>query len=223
MNAPTVLLAALVGGSLMLIQSTAGAAGNPESGQQKAAACMGCHGADGNSPALPPPAEPWPKLAGQVPEYIVKQLQDFKAGRRKNEQMSPQAQNVADADLADIAAYFGQQKVAPADPGEKDLLAQGERIFLKGKGRPHVIAACVGCHGLQGAGNRDWSKLMAKQPTVLAPAIGGQHANYIAKQLKAYKDGSRNNDVAKVMRDIAAGLDERDIEAVATYVASVRR
>lgn len=223
MHATTALLAAFLGGSLMLCQTAAVAAGNPEAGQQKAAACMGCHGADGNSPALPPPAEPWPKLAGQLPEYMVKQLHDFKAGRRQNEQMSPQAQNVADVDLADIAAYFAQQKIVAGEPAAAELHAQGEKLFLKGKGRPGVVAACVGCHGPQGAGNRDWNRLMARQPTVLAPAIGGQHASYIAKQLKAYKDGSRSNDVAKVMRDIAGRLDDREIEAVAAYVASIRR
>ena len=199
------------------------AAGNPEVGQQKAAACMGCHGADGNSMALPAPAEPWPKLAGQVPEYIVKQLHDFKAGRRGNAQMSPQAQAVSEADIPDIAAYFAQQKVKPGDGGNKELLATGEKLFYKGKGRPEVVAACVGCHGLGGVGNRDWKKLMANQPAILAPAIGSQHASYLVKQLKAYKDGTRTNDAAQVMRNITARLSEQEIEAVSVFVASLTR
>jgi cytochrome c553 len=211
-----VLAAALAGGQ-------AGAAGNPELGQQKAAVCMACHGPDGNSPALPAPAEPWPKLAGQVPEYIVKQLHDFKAGRRSNEQMSPQAQTLADADAADIAAYFSGQRVNRQEAAQKELLARGEQLFLKGKGRPQVVAACVGCHGLNGVGNRDWKKLMAKPPAVLAPAIGGQHANYLVKQLKAYRDGSRSNDQGRVMADIAARLDEAEMLAVAEYVSTLAR
>ena len=203
--------------------STAFAAGNPEAGQQKAAACIGCHGADGNSMALPPPSDPWPKLAGQLPEYITKQLQDFKAGRRSNVQMSPQAQAVSEADIPDIAAYFAQQKVKPNDEGNKELLAAGEKLFYKGKGRPEVVAACVGCHGLGGIGNRDWKKLMANPPAILAPAIGSQHASYLVKQLKAYKDGSRSNDAAHVMRNITARLSDQDIEAVAVFVASLNR
>jgi len=83
-----------------------------------------------------------------------------------------------------------------------------------------VVPACIACHGRSGEGNRDWGKLMSKVPTVLAPAIGGQHATYLEKQLKAYKDGSRNNDEAKVMRDITARLSDADIAAVAEYAAT---
>lgn len=199
------------------------AAGNPELGQQKAAVCMACHGPDGNSMALPPPTEQWPKLAGQLPDYIVKQIYDFKAGRRKNEQMSPQAQALSEADLPDIAAYFAQQKVKANEAQPQELMAQGEKLFTKGKGRPSPVAACVGCHGLNGVGNKDWNKVMSRVPAVLAPAIGGQHASYISKQLKAYRDGSRANDPAKVMRDIAGRLDDKDIDAVSAYIASLAR
>jgi len=211
----------LAGVVFAVLATTALAAGNPEAGQQKAAACAGCHGADGNSVALPSPAEPWPKLAGQVPEYIAKQLQDFKAGRRSNTQMSPMAQAVSEADIPDIAAYFARQKVKPNDAGASESMAAGEKIFFKGKGRPDVVAACVGCHGLVGAGNKNWDKLMATQPAILAPAIGGQHASYLVKQLKDYKDGKRTNDAAQVMRNITARLSHQEIEAVAVYVASL--
>ena len=176
-----------------------------------------------SSPPLPPPTEQWPKLAGQLPEYLLKQLHDFKAGRRANEQMSPQAQAVSDADMADIAAFFAGQKIGPNEAGNKDLLAQGQTIFLKGKGRPQPVPACIGCHGPNGVGNRDWGRIMSKAPTVLAPAVGGQHASYIARQLKSYRDGSRNNDVAHVMRDIARRLDDKDIDAVSEYLAGLGR
>lgn len=193
-------------------------AGNPDAGQQKAAACMACHAPDGNSPV-----DMFPKLAGQVPEYLDKQLHDFKAGRRTNEMMSPQAQQVAEADIADISAYFAKQVVKPGASTKPDLLAAGQKIFEKGKGRPNVVAACIGCHGLTGGGNRDWSKMMAKPPAVLAPAIGGQHAGYLVAQLKAYKEGKRANDNASVMRNITARLDDKDIEAVAEYVSTLAR
>lgn len=208
----------LLCGVLLLAASLgAGAAGNPAAGQEKAAACMACHGPDGNSLA-----DMWPKLAGQLPDYLLKQMKDFKAGRRSDEQMSPQAANLPEADMPDIAAYFASQNI---QPGEMDpvLKARGEQIYLKGKGRPVPATACIGCHGPAGDGNKDWNKTWAKVPTVLAPAIGGQHAAYIEKQLKAYRDGSRNNDPAKVMRDIARGLSDDEIKALASYVAGLKR
>ena len=193
------------------------AAGDPAAGQQKAAACMACHGPDGNSLA-----DMWPKLAGQVPDYIVKQLQDFKAGRRADEQMSPQAANLSEQDMADIAAFFAGQKPSAAE-SDKALLARGEQLYLKGKGRPQPVTACTGCHGPAGAGNRDWKKLMSQAPAVLAPAIGGQHPAYVTKQLKAYRDGSRGNDAARVMRDIARGLGDMEIAALAAHIARLGR
>ncbi len=198
-------------------------AGNAAAGQQKSAACGACHGADGNSPAEIYAALKAPKLAGQLPDYIAKSLHDFKAGRRINDVMSPQAQAVAEVDIADIAAWFASQKVQPNKAQNTELLAQGERIFFKGKGRPDVIAACVGCHGLNGVGNRDWAKIMSNVPAVLAPAIGGQHAGYLSDQLKAYKSGKRATDPARVMRDIAGRMDEKDIAAVSEYIATLGR
>ncbi len=197
-------------------------AGNAEAGQAKAVACGGCHGADGNSAPEIYAALKAPKLAGQVSEYIAKSLHDFKAGRRVNETMSPQAQAVAEVDIADIAAYFGSQKAKAGTAANKDLLAQGEKIFFKGKGRPDVVAACVGCHGLNGIGNRDWAKIMSRPPVVLAPAIGGQHAGYVSDQLLAYKSGKRATDPGHVMRDIAGRLTEQDIVAVAEYITTLQ-
>lgn len=202
---------------LAVATGSAGAAGNPEAGRQKAAACMACHGPDGNSLA-----DMWPKLAGQVPEYIVKQLQDFKAGRRSDEQMSPQAANLGEQDMQDIAAFFASQKVSVAE-SDRTQQARGEQIYLKGKGRPQPVTACTGCHGPAGAGNREWSKTMSQVPAVLAPALGGQHPAYVAKQLKAYRDGKRSNDAAKVMRDIARGLGDTEIAALAAHIARLER
>ena len=213
------LLAALACAALT---SVSGAAGNPDAGKDKAAACGGCHGVDGNVAAEIYAAVKAPRLAGQVPEYIVKSLHDFKAGRRVNESMSPMAQSVADVDMADIAAYFAAQPITALSTDKKDLLAQGEKIFYKGKGRPDPVAACVGCHGLGGKGNRDWGKIMARVPTVLAPAIGGQHPGYLAGQLLAYKSGARATDEGKVMRDITGRLTEQDILAVAEYLGTLK-
>lgn len=201
----------------ILAVSSSHATGNPDAGQQKAAACMACHGPDGNSLA-----DMWPKLAGQLPDYLVKQMKDFKAGRRTDEQMSPQAANLAEGDMPDIAAWFAAQAIQPGE-GDPALRAKGEQIYRKGKGRPVPATACIGCHGPAGAGNKDWNKTWAKMPAVLAPGIGGQHAAYIEKQLKAYRDGTRNNDPAKAMRDIARGLNDDEIKALAAYVATLKR
>ena len=202
---------------VILAASLSHAAGNPDAGQQKAAACTACHGPDGNSLA-----DMWPKLAGQLPDYLVKQMKDFKAGKRADEQMSPQVANLAEADMPDIAAWFAAQAIRPGE-GDKALRAKGEQLYLKGKGRPVPATACVGCHGPAGAGNKDWNTTWTKVPAVLAPGIGGQHAAYIEKQLKAYRDGTRSNDPARVMREIARGLDDGEIKALAAYVATLKR
>ncbi|MFO1219820.1 MAG: c-type cytochrome [Burkholderiaceae bacterium] len=192
--------------------------GNAQAGQTKAAVCAGCHGPDGNSPL-----DQWPKLAGQLPAYIGKQLHDFKAGRRKNDQMSPMAQPLSDQDIQDLAAYFSSQKASRVAVARNERLALGERIYLKGKGRPEVVPACVGCHGPGGVGKADWPVTMIREPVVLAPAIGSQHAAYTGAQLKAYKTGGRSNDLSHVMRDVAGRLSEGEIAAVADYVASLGR
>ncbi len=190
--------------------------GDAAAGKTKSASCAACHGADGNS------VNPeWPKLAGQIPEYIVKQLTELKTGRRANPIMSPMAQPLSAQDIADLAAYFGAQTVQPG-VGKTELMALGEKIYHKGKHRPHVTA-CLGCHGPAGAGNREWAKKLAAAPAVLAPAIGGQHAEYVAKQITAYQTGARKNDVGHVMRDITAHLTEQEITALAEYISTLRR
>lgn len=195
----------------------ASAAPDALAGQNKSAVCAGCHGADGNSGVNPE----WPKLAGQVPQYIVKQLHDFKSGRRNDQAMSPMAQPLTSQDIEDLAAYFAAQK-AQAGAGKPELKARGREIYEKGIHRPKVVA-CVGCHGPQGAGNRDWSRSMAAQPAMLAPALGGQQSAYVLKQLKAYKAGGRGNDVGHVMRDVLSHLTEEDMVAVAEYITALKR
>lgn len=190
-------------------------------GGSQAAACKACHGSDGNSPLLPPLAEQAPKIAGQFPEYITKQLYDYKFGRRKNDQMSLQARNVPDVDMARIAAYFAAQRIKPNRVADKSLYGRGETLYLRGRGRPNQVTACVGCHWKNGAGQRDWPKSFKIAPALLAPAIGGQHARYVVKQLAAFRDGSRTNDVGRIMYSIAVRLDDEDIAALAEYVSAL--
>lgn len=194
----------------------ASAAPDAAAGRAKAAACGACHGPDGNSVA-----PEWPKLAGQVPQYLVKQLHDFKAGRRSDQTMGPMAQPLSEQDIEDLAAYFSTQRIQPGG-GKAETMAMGREVYEKGRHRPKVLA-CIGCHGPRGEGNRDWSRNMAVQPVLLAPALGGQQAGYVLKQLKAYKSGDRANDVGHVMRGIVSQLTEADMAAVAEYITALRQ
>lgn len=167
------------------------------------AVCAACHGADGNSGA---PANP--KLAQQHPEYLVKQLQEFKAGKRANAIMQGFAATLSDADMKNIAAWVTSKKAKPGFAKDKELVALGERIY-RGGIADRQIAACAGCHSPTGSG------IPAQYPR-----LGGQHAEYTDAQLKAFRDGTRKNSVQ--MSQVAAKLNDREIKAVSDYVAGLR-
>ncbi len=197
----------LVSVSMVLAIAASGvqAAGDAAAGKAKSAVCMACHGPDGNSP------NPiWPKLAGQHASYIKKQLNDFKAGARKNELMAPMAAPLQDQDIEDLAAYFSSQKQKPGEAAA-DQVALGERVFRAGNPEKGV-AACGGCHGPNGAGN----------PGARFPRIAGQHAAYLEKALKDFRDGKRSNDLNKMMQGVASGLSDAEIAAVAQYLQGLR-
>jgi cytochrome c553 len=181
------------------------AAGSKEAGQAKAATCSACHGMDGNS--LNPE---WPSIAGQHSSYILAQLQAFKAGNRQNILMSPMAMILSDEDMADLAAYFSAQ---PRRGGETEpsKLKLGQRVYRSGKPDSQVMA-CAGCHGPAGQGNAP----------AAYPSIQGQHATYVAAQLRAYKAGARSSDPNQMMRNVAVALSEDEIDAVASYVQGLR-
>ncbi len=191
------------------------AAGNPEAGKSKSAACVACHMVDGNS-VMPE----WPKLAGQIPHYLVSQLKAFKSGERVNAVMAPMVKPLSEQDMEDIAAYFSSQtiKMGVADQGQ---MAVGEKLYKKGEFYT-PLTACIGCHGMDGQGNRTWEDTMPIPPTVLAPAVGGQHAAYLAKQLQAFRSGERANDVGQVMQKIAQQMSNEQINAVAQYITQLQ-
>lgn len=172
-------------------------------GKKYEAVCASCHGADGNSAA---PENP--KLAGQHPEYLVKQLTEFKNGKRKNAIMQGFAATLSDEDMRNIAAWAASQKAKPGFAKDKALVAAGERIY-KGGIQDRGIAACAGCHSPSGAG-------IPSQ----YPRLAGQHADYIASSLKAYRDGGRTNNA--IMTGVAAKMNDREIKAVADYLAGLR-
>lgn len=178
------------------------AEGNAAAGKEKSATCAGCHGPDGNS------ANPeWPKLAGQHPKYLEKQLNDFKAGsERSNAMMAPMVAPLSEQDMADLAAYFAEQ-TAQVGAADEALVALGQRIYRGGNIKTGV-AACSGCHGPAGAGN----------PAANFPALSGQHAKYVENQLYAFKKGERSNDANKMMRSTAGKMSDEEIKAVSSYI-----
>ena len=191
--------------SLLLALCLAGAAqaaGDPAAGQAKAVVCGACHGVDGNSALAN-----FPKLAGQGERYLLKQMQDIKSGARPVVEMTGMLEPLSEQDMADVAAYFASQKMS-VGAADATLVERGQALFRGGK-LAEGMPACTGCHSPDGAGIA----------TAGYPHLGGQHAGYIAKQLTAFREGERSNDGdAMIMRDIAAKLSNKDIEAVSSYV-----
>jgi len=167
------------------------------------AVCASCHGSDGNSGT---PANP--KLSQQHPSYIVKQLQEFKLGKRANAIMSGMVAALSDADMKNIAAYLSSKNAKPGFAKEKDLVALGERIY-RGGVSDRQIAACAGCHSPNGAG-------IPSQ----YPRLSGQHADYTITQLTSFRDGVRKNSLQ--MNQVASKLNDREIKAVADYISGLR-
>jgi cytochrome c553 len=167
------------------------------------AVCVSCHGADGNSAIAVNP-----KLSQQHPEYLVKQLQEFKAGKRKNPIMQAIASALSDDDMKNISYWAASKKAKTGFAKDKDLVALGERIY-RGGVADRQVAACAGCHSPNGAG------IPAQYPR-----LAGQHAEYVAAQLTNFRDGGRLNSLQ--MSQIAAKLNDREIRALADYVAGLR-
>jgi cytochrome c553 len=177
---------------------------DPAAGEARfGAVCAACHGAGGNSGT---PANP--KLAQQHPEYIVKQLQEFKSGKRPSPIMQGFAAQLTEQDMKNIAAYVGTQKAKPGFAKDKELVALGEKIY-RGGVQDRQVPACAGCHSPNGAG------IPAQYPR-----LSGQHADYAASQLVAFRDGIRKNSVP--MAQIASKLSDREIRAVSDYIAGLR-
>jgi len=182
---------------------------DPAKGQQIASqVCAPCHGADGNSTIAVNP-----RLAGQSAEYLVKQLTDLakpagdKTGR-ENPVMSALAMTLSEADRRNVAAWFSGQAPKASLARDKELAELGQRIYRSGIAEK-AVPACAGCHGPTGAGL-----------PVLYPRIGGQFSEYLAAQLKAFREGSRRNNLP--MQQIAFRLSDPEINAVADYAAGLR-
>ena len=172
--------------------------------------CAACHGADGNSQLAVNP-----KLAGQHPDYLYKQMKNFKAAdgkpaERNNAIMNGMIAAFDDGQMRDLAAYFSAQTQTGDVAKNRETIELGQKLYRSGdlsKGLP----ACAACHGPAGAG------LPAQYPR-----IGGQFAEYTEVQLKSFRDGVRANDPNKMMRMVALKMTDAEIKAVADYVAGLR-
>ena len=165
--------------------------------------CAACHTADGSrgSPANP-------ILAGQHPEYLAKQLHEFKSGKRNNVVMKGFAATLSDEDIRNVAAFYASKSAKPGFAKNKDGVKLGEKIY-RGGIADKAVAACAGCHSPNGAG-------MPAQ----YPRVGGQHADYTEAQLVAFRSGARGN--SEPMNIIAARMSDAEIKAVSDYLAGLR-
>ena len=172
-------------------------------GATLAAACQACHTADGSRGAVANPI-----LQGQHPEYLVKQLVEFKSGKRVNAVMKGMAAPLSEDDMKHIAAFYATKQAKPGFAKNKDTIALGEKIY-RGGIADRNIPACAGCHSPNGAG------IPAQYPR-----MAGQHAEYTEAQLLAFRSGARANSAQ--MTGVAAKMNDREIKAVSDYIAGLR-
>jgi cytochrome c553 len=165
--------------------------------------CAACHAPDGNSMI---PANP--KLAQQHPEYLLKQLKEFKSGKRANAIMSGMVASLSEDDMKNIAYWLASKNAKPGFAKDKETVLLGERIY-RGGIADRQIPACAGCHSPDGAG------IPAQYPR-----IAGQHTDYAVTQLVAFRDGVRKN--SPQMSGVAAKMNDREIKAVSDYIAGLR-
>ena len=205
------------------------AEGNISSGKEKAAACVSCHGDNGNSVV-----SSFPKLAQQHSSYLIKQLKAFKSGTRQNPMMSSIAMGLTDEDMTDIAAYYAEQEVSANqlpvldDEDEKPaateakkktdgndaiqtIIAQGSDLYRNGD-LPREVSACIACHGPFGEGNK---------PAAF-PLLKSQHADYLIKTLTDFKNDSRSNNPENMMHMIAKKMTDEEIKAVSYRISMMK-
>ena len=206
MKSPLLLLLAAVFAAPVFANDAKPAAAKPDLGKGEEIAtkvCGACHAFDGNRGLTANPI-----LQGQHPEYLVKQLKDFKSGVRANAVMKGFASTLSAEDMRNVAAFYASKTAKPGFATNKDTLAMGERIY-RGGIADRKIAACAGCHSPNGAGI-----------PVQYPRLAGQHGEYSENQLIAFRSGQRANSLQ--MAGVAAKLNDKEIKALADYMAGLR-
>ncbi|MCF7504270.1 MULTISPECIES: c-type cytochrome [Vibrio] len=195
----------------LLASCSVWAQGSIEAGKAKSQTCVACHGADGNSLITQ-----YPKLAGQHEKYLDKQLKELKLGMtsggkqgRNEPVMGAMAMSLSEEDMADLAAYYASLPISSNSTPE-NVVDEGKVLYTAGDAE-RGVTACTACHGPRGNG------------TELSgfPKISGQHADYIKAQLEKFRDGSRNNDMNAMMRDVAKKLTDADIDTLSKYVGGL--
>ena len=187
-------------------------------GKAKAVTCIACHGADGNS-VVPT----FPKIAGQSAKYLFKQLQDFKLKLRTDATMNAMVLPLSTQDMQDISFYFASQDPKPATQvvdGNSKAFLVAEKIYKTGD-KKREITACIACHGAFGKGI----------PSAGFPLIAAQHSLYTAKQLKAFRQQSINQQIgtdtaqrinSEMMNDVSKSLTNQEIDALAAYIQALK-
>ncbi|MCC6202705.1 MAG: cytochrome c4 [Gammaproteobacteria bacterium] len=175
-----------------------------QDGKDKAAPCPACHGADGNSIA-----PIWPNLAGQHVQYLTAQLAAFKSGARQDPSMTPMAMPLSDADMQEISAYYSSSQPA-INSMDVSQAAAGAAIY-RGGNPASGVPACMACHGPDGSGNG----------LAYYPALRGQNAEYVVKQLRDYRDRNRTTDGNETMQTIAQRMTVEEMESVARYMSAL--
>lgn len=178
-------------------------AGDVKAGQEKSAMCSSCHGTDGNSP-IPM----YPKLAGQSANYLAKQLADFKSGERKDPVMAGMVAGLSAQDMQDLATFFAVQTSTPGAGEASDV---GHKLYFGGDSKKG-ITACIACHGVKGKGMSHAG----------FPALAGQNADYLKKQLVSFRSADRANDRNSMMTNIAIKLSDSDIDELVKYMSSLK-
>jgi cytochrome c553 len=194
--------------------SSAPIIGDAVAGQVKAESerCLECHGNAGEGHGFSNGADgKFAKLVGQYPEYIVKQVEDFRAGKRRNDFMTMMANSISDTDLADIAAYFASQNKMQPDIEITGDGAIGRNLFINGDATRNIVA-CISCHGVDGQGIAG---------STVNPIIGGQGQTYLASQLFDWRSGARSNSVGGVMNMVTKSLTDEEIRSLANYAAGL--
>jgi len=205
------ILALSLAATLTTVSAAESAKPDPAKGQTIASqVCAACHGADGNSPS---PVNP--TLAGQTPEYLEKQLKNFKAepgkkAERENPVMAGMVATLATPDdVRNVAAYYASQTPKGGASKSKELVFLGQKLY-RGGNPATGLPACAGCHGPAGAG-----------VPAQYPRLAGQHADYTTAQLKSFHDGQRANDTNRMMRAVAGKMTEAEMRAVSDYIAGL--
>ncbi|MEO5688991.1 MAG: c-type cytochrome [Burkholderiaceae bacterium] len=196
-------LAALLATPVMADEAKAPAKPDLAKGAASAATCAACHTSDGSRGA-----PTFPILQGQHADYLVKQLTEFKAGKRVNAIMNGMGATLSADDMRNVAAFYESKAAKPGLSKSPSTVALGQKIWRGGIADKQV-PACAGCHGPTGAG------IPAQYPR-----LGGQHAEYVSAQLGLFRAGTRANSAQ--MMTISARLSDAEIAAVSDYVEGLK-